>query len=95
MPLAPGARTRAKAGTKAAAGTKATAGTKSTTKSAPTPAGQTTAPAGDIWTARPWVHPNTRSEVARAARKRVPRTSHAAFEPRPDRDPIAILDAQV
>ena len=30
----------------------------------------------------------------RAARKRVPRVSHAAFEPRTGRDPIAILEAQ-
>ena len=30
----------------------------------------------------------------KAARKRVPRVSHAAFEPAPGRDPIAILEAQ-
>jgi uncharacterized protein (DUF2252 family) len=52
------------------------------------------APSGDAWTARPWVHPATRAEAGKAARKRVPRAAHAAFEPAPDRDPIAILDAQ-
>ena len=51
-------------------------------------------PAGDVWTARPWVHPSVRVEQGRLERKRVPRTSHAAFEPRPDRDPIAILERQ-
>jgi uncharacterized protein (DUF2252 family) len=52
------------------------------------------APGGDVWTARPWVHPERRNDEGRAARKRVPRTSHAAFEVSPDRDPIAILEAQ-
>ncbi len=52
------------------------------------------APSGDAWTARPWVHPSARLEQGRLQRKRVPRTSHAAFEPRAGRDPIAILDAQ-
>jgi uncharacterized protein (DUF2252 family) len=52
------------------------------------------APSGDVWTARPWVHPSARLEQGRLVRKRVPRTSHAAFEPRAGRDPIAILDAQ-
>ena len=51
-------------------------------------------PSGPVWTARPWVHPTARAEAGKAARKRVPRVSHAAFEPRPDRDPIAILAAQ-
>ena len=51
-------------------------------------------PPGPAWTARPWVHPIERAEAGKAARKRVPRASHAAFEPRPDRDPIAILTAQ-
>jgi uncharacterized protein (DUF2252 family) len=50
--------------------------------------------AGDIWTARPWVEPAVRAEAGRAARKRIPRTSHAAFELRPGRDPIGILAAQ-
>ena len=54
----------------------------------------TEAPAGDAWTARPWVHPTERAEAGKAARKRVPRSAHAAFEPAPDRDPIAILAAQ-
>lgn len=52
------------------------------------------APGGLQWTARPWVHPSVRAEAGKAARKRVPRTSHASFVPRPDRDPIAILAAQ-
>jgi len=51
-------------------------------------------PTGPVWTARPWVHPTQRAEAGKAARKRVSRASHAAFEPRPDRDPIAILSAQ-
>lgn len=49
---------------------------------------------GPTWTARPWVHPTERAEAGKAARKRVPRTSHAAFEPPAGRDPIAILAAQ-
>jgi uncharacterized protein (DUF2252 family) len=52
------------------------------------------APAGPAWTARPWVHTTERAEAGKAARKRVPRTSHAAFEPAPGRDPMAILAAQ-
>jgi uncharacterized protein (DUF2252 family) len=52
------------------------------------------APGGDGWTARPWAHPAGRAEAGKAARKRVPRTSHAAFELASDRDPIAILAAQ-
>jgi uncharacterized protein (DUF2252 family) len=51
-------------------------------------------PPGTEWTARPWVHPTERAEAGKAARKRVPRTSHAAFEPQAGRDPIAILAAQ-
>jgi uncharacterized protein (DUF2252 family) len=51
-------------------------------------------PTGLSWTARPWVHPIARTEEAKAARKRVPRTNHAAFEPRAGRDPLAILAAQ-
>ena len=38
--------------------------------------------------------PAPRAAAGKAARKRVPRVSHAAFEPAPDRDPIAILAAQ-
>ena len=49
---------------------------------------------GPAWTARPWVDPKARAAAGKAARKRVPRVSHAAFEPAPDRDPIAILAAQ-
>jgi uncharacterized protein (DUF2252 family) len=49
---------------------------------------------GPTWTARPWVHPTGRAEAGKAARARVPRTSHAAFEAAPGRDPIAILEAQ-
>jgi uncharacterized protein (DUF2252 family) len=52
------------------------------------------APTGPTWTARPWADPVERAALGRAARKRVPRVSHAAFEPAADRDPIAILDAQ-
>jgi uncharacterized protein (DUF2252 family) len=51
-------------------------------------------PAGDVWTPRPWVHPSVREEQGRLARKRVSRASHATFEPRADRDPIAILEKQ-
>jgi uncharacterized protein (DUF2252 family) len=51
-------------------------------------------PAGDVWTPRPWVHPTVRRQAGQEARKAVPRSSHAAFEPRPGRDPIAILEAQ-
>ena len=55
---------------------------------------QVEAPAGDVWTARPWVHPTARAREGRVARKRVPRVSHAAFAPAPGRDPVAILEAQ-
>src|SRR5687767_14822532 len=51
-------------------------------------------PDRDAWTARPWVHPSVRRDEGRLQRKRVPRASHAAFAPRPDRDPISILAAQ-
>ena len=51
-------------------------------------------PAGPAWTARPWVHPAERAEAGKAARVHVPRVSHAGFTPRPDRDPIAVLEAQ-
>jgi uncharacterized protein (DUF2252 family) len=52
------------------------------------------APSGDVWTARPWVHPLDRAVAGKAARKRVPRASHGAFEPAAGRDPIGILAAQ-
>lgn len=52
------------------------------------------APGGLQWTARPWVHPTGRAEAGKAARKRIPRTSHAELALRPDRDPIAVLAAQ-
>jgi uncharacterized protein (DUF2252 family) len=55
---------------------------------------QVDAPSGDIWTARPWVNPTARAAEGKGARKRVPRVSHANFELRADRDPIAILAAQ-
>ena len=58
-----------------------------------TPGGSRRPPA-PTWTARPWVHPAERAAEGKAARKRVPRASHAAFEPAPGRDPIAILAAQ-
>src|SRR5262249_42003808 len=48
------------------------------------------APQADVWTARPWVHPSLRAEAGKAARQRVPRTSHATFEPAPRRGPIPI-----
>ena len=51
-------------------------------------------PAGDVWTARPWVNPEEREAEGKAARKRVPRASQATFEPARERDPIAILEAQ-
>ena len=51
-------------------------------------------PLEPVWTARPWVDPEARAAVGKAARKRVPRTSHGTFEPAPGRDPIAILEAQ-
>ena len=51
-------------------------------------------PGGIGWTARPWVHPTDRGRAGSSARKRVPRTSHATFEPAAGRDPIAILAAQ-
>jgi uncharacterized protein (DUF2252 family) len=49
---------------------------------------------GPTWTARPWVHPRQRAEAGKAARTAVPRASHAEFLPAPNRDPIAILEAQ-
>lgn len=51
-------------------------------------------PTGDAWTPRPWVAPSVRIEEGRRKRKAVKRTSHAELRLRPDRDPIAILDAQ-
>jgi uncharacterized protein (DUF2252 family) len=51
-------------------------------------------PAGPAWTARPWVHATARGAEGKTARKRVPRVSHAVFEPAPGRDPLAILAAQ-
>jgi uncharacterized protein (DUF2252 family) len=55
---------------------------------------QVEAPAGPAWTARPWVHATARGAEGKTARKRVPRASHAAFDPAPGRDPLAILAAQ-
>jgi uncharacterized protein (DUF2252 family) len=56
---------------------------------------QTGLPAQETtWTARPWVHPTERAEKGKAARVLAPRGSHAAFEPAPGRDPVAILAAQ-
>ena len=49
---------------------------------------------GPMWTARPWVNPEARAAKGKAARVEVPRASHAAFDPAPGRDPIAILEAQ-
>ncbi len=53
-----------------------------------------TVAAGSRWTARPWVHPTERADAGKAARKQTPRTTHAAFQPAPDRDPIGILGDQ-
>lgn len=52
------------------------------------------APEGDAWTPRPWVAPSVRMAEGRKKRKQVKRTSHAALDLRPGRDPIAILAAQ-
>ena len=49
---------------------------------------------GDAWSARPWVHPAERVDAGKAIRARVPRSSHAAFDAAPDRDPVAILGRQ-
>jgi uncharacterized protein (DUF2252 family) len=49
---------------------------------------------GPLWTARPWVAPAARAEEGKAARARVPRSSHAEVVLAPGRDPIAILEAQ-
>ncbi len=51
-------------------------------------------PQGPTWTARPWVNPEERAARGKEARKRVSRATHAAFEPAPGRDPIAILASQ-
>jgi uncharacterized protein (DUF2252 family) len=51
-------------------------------------------PTGPSWTARPWVHATARGAEGKTARKRVPRVSHATFEPAAGRDPLAILAAQ-
>ena len=40
------------------------------------------------------MRPQAREDEGRAERKRVPRSSHASFEPHKGRDPIAILSAQ-
>jgi uncharacterized protein (DUF2252 family) len=52
------------------------------------------APTGDVWTPRPWVPRAVRQQEGQAERKRVPRSSHGAFETRSGRDPIAILTTQ-
>ena len=48
---------------------------------------ESTVDAGSRWTARPWVPPTERADAGKAARKQTPRTTHAAFQPAPDRDP--------
>ena len=55
---------------------------------------ESTVDAGSRWTARPWVPPTERADAGKAARKQTPRTTHAAFQPAPDRDPIGILGDQ-
>lgn len=43
----------------------------------------------------PGATPEERAALGRAARKRVPRSSHGAYEPPADRpDPLALLEAQ-
>jgi uncharacterized protein (DUF2252 family) len=49
---------------------------------------------GDVWTPRPWVHPDERRAEGKRVRQAVPRTSHAAWSPAEGRDPIGILEAQ-
>jgi uncharacterized protein (DUF2252 family) len=52
-------------------------------------------PAGaDPWGPRPWIDLRQREAAGRAARKVVPRVSHAPYVASPGRDPIAILEAQ-
>jgi uncharacterized protein (DUF2252 family) len=51
-------------------------------------------PPTDTWTPRPWVPAADRAAAGRAARQKAPRTSHAAFVPAADRDPVAIILAQ-
>jgi uncharacterized protein (DUF2252 family) len=46
------------------------------------------------WTARPWAAPAARAKQGKAARTKVPRASHAAFEPAEGRDPVLLLAAQ-
>ena len=65
-----------------------------TTAAAYDAAWQAEIPAGLSWTARPWVSPEKRAAEGKSARKRVPRVSHATFEPAAGRDPVAILEAQ-
>lgn len=38
--------------------------------------------------------PAERAALGKAARKRVPRSSHAVFTPEPDRDPVGLLESQ-
>src|SRR6478735_3110964 len=59
-----------------------------------TPARRSRRKTPDIWMTHEWVDPATRAAVGKAARQRVPRVSHAGFEPAAGRDPIAILDKQ-
>jgi len=61
---------------------------------APKRARRSTRKTPDVWMAHEWVDPATRASVGKAARKRVPRISHAGFEPAAGRDPIAILAKQ-
>jgi uncharacterized protein (DUF2252 family) len=51
-------------------------------------------PSEDTWTPRPWVTVDDRAAYGRLARQAAPRRSHAAFEPAPGRDPVAIILAQ-
>jgi len=48
----------------------------------------------ETWTPRPWVTIADRAAYGKLARQASPRRTHAAFEPAPDRDPVAIVLAQ-
>src|SRR3954447_11581026 len=48
----------------------------------------------DAWTPRPWVSIADRAAYGKVARQAAPRSSHAAFAPAENRDPVAIILAQ-
>src|SRR3954454_10326915 len=51
-------------------------------------------PSSTTWTPRPWVTAAERAAAGRSARQRSPRSSHSAFVPAENRDPVAIILAQ-